>query len=173
LNIISAYRRLFRRFKVDASRPFRMISAELLALFGPIKKILRKRVDMQTTVHKRKPPNEQALVAKKPRKISAIGSGTIPLGANNSSLIFQLLCGEVEKTENFKVPFGKMDKHEVVGIHYFYGLYSSVCVQNTSGESKISVYKRIGSARYVCYRSENGKYVQSIYGYFPLTDIFF
>jgi len=62
---------------------------------------------------KRKPPNTdttQIPVPKKPRKISAIG--TISWGANSSALISQLLC-EVEKPENFKVLFGKKDKHEV------------------------------------------------------------
>jgi hypothetical protein len=64
---------------------------------------------------KRKPPNMdvtqiQIPVPKKPRKISAIG--TITWGANSSALIYQLLC-EVEKPENFKVLFGKKDKHEV------------------------------------------------------------
>ena len=63
---------------------------------------------------KRKPPNtaEQAPAANKPRKISAIGT------IINSSLIFQLLC-EVGNTENFKVLFGKKDKHEVVGYPLF------------------------------------------------------
>jgi hypothetical protein len=63
---------------------------------------------------------KQAPVAKKPQKNSAIG--TIPWGANNFPLIFQLLC-EVEKMENFKVLFGRTNTRYV--IHYFHVLYLS------------------------------------------------
>jgi hypothetical protein len=66
---------------------------------------------------KRKPAStaEQPSVPKKPRKASALGS--ITWGANSSFLIYQLLC-EVEKPENFKVLFGKKDKHEVSSVLY-------------------------------------------------------
>jgi hypothetical protein len=117
---------------------------------------------------KRKPPNtaEQAPVAKKPRKISAIG--TIPWGANNSSLIFQLLC-EVEKTENFKVLFGKKDKHEVVGYPLFlWAVLISLRAEylRRIKDQRLQTDWVRSAARYVCYRtgyrgrqgqSENGK----------------
>jgi hypothetical protein len=66
---------------------------------------------------KRKPAStaEQPSVPKKPRKTSALGP--ITWGANSSFLIHQLLC-EVEKPENFKVLFGKKDKHEVSSVLY-------------------------------------------------------
>ncbi|KAI0725004.1 hypothetical protein C8Q72DRAFT_935049 [Fomitopsis betulina] len=48
--------------------------------------------------------------------------------ANNGALLWQLI-GELEKPENFRVLFGKRDKNE-----------------NTSGDRKITVYKRVAQA---------------------------
>jgi hypothetical protein len=92
---------------------------------------------------KRRAPTDQPTpAARKPRKSSALG--TIPWAANKSTLILQLLC-EVEKTENFKVLFGKKDKREARKYIYSDAVFFTHFIQNTSGESKISVYKRIGS----------------------------
>ena len=70
---------------------------------------------------KRKPAStaEQPSVLKKPQKTSTLG--LIPWGANSSFLIYQLLC-EVEKPENFKVLFGKKDKHEVSSALYAFAV---------------------------------------------------
>ena len=70
---------------------------------------------------KRKPASaaEQPSVHKKPRKTFALGP--IPWAANSHTLAYQLLC-EVEKSENFKVLFGKKDKHEVIFLLYVFAM---------------------------------------------------
>ena len=95
----------------------------------------------------------------------AVGRGA------NSSLIFQLLCEVeiLEKTENFKVLFGKKDKHEVVGYPLFlWAVLISLCAEylRRIKDQRLQTDSVCSAARYVCYRtgyrdrqgqSENGK----------------
>jgi hypothetical protein len=71
----------------------------------------------------------------------------IPWTEDNNLLIWSLL-NEIEKPANYKVLFGKKDKDEVKAHSILSGCRSldRSFSQNTSGERKVTVYKRIGQA---------------------------
>lgn len=83
--------------------------------------------------------------SKKSRKASAIPP--ITWAADDSILIWRLL-NELEKIENYKVLFRKKTQHEVNSASDKFGLDDSLNLfrQNTSGECKTTVYRRVGKA---------------------------
>ena len=64
---------------------------------------------------------------------------------DNNRLIWSLLT-EIEKPANYKVLFGKKDKDEVNLRFHGPSRILLIFPQNTSGETKVTVYKRIGHA---------------------------
>jgi hypothetical protein len=66
--------------------------------------------------------------------------------AEDGNWLTWLLLTEVEKPANYKVHFGKKEKDEVSPIFAMLKPSLDAFSQNTSGERKVTVYKRIGQA---------------------------
>jgi hypothetical protein len=68
----------------------------------------------------------------------------IPWARDDHKLVWEFI-NQLEKDANYKVLFGKKDPSEVN--HYVrVGFLADIRFQNTSGDSRISVFKRIGEA---------------------------